>query len=150
VKKLVGIVILGLLLSGNAFGQSMVSLKTYVEKNKNDENYLDYIFYRCSAAYTYAGRSTKDKQIQNEIILVASSIHIYRAKVLMKTMGLTIDSAFKRVDDHITLIHQLYINDGYEYHAKTGDYLAPYIKEDLLVCRELLEPVMKDILKHTK
>ena len=149
-KKIILITLISLLFCVNAFSQSMVSLRTYVAKNTNDENYLDYIFYRCAAAFTYMGRTTKDKNIQEEIILIASSIHVFRTKVLMKLMDLSEDAAFERIDEHITLIHQLYIKDGYEYHAKTGDYLAPYIKEDLLVCREVLNPMMEDILKYSR
>ena len=61
-KKLLGIIVLGLLLSGNAFGQSMISLRAYVEKNKNNKDYEYYIYYRCTAVYTYATRSTTDEE----------------------------------------------------------------------------------------
>ena len=65
-KKLLGIVVLGLLLSGNAFGQSMISLRAYIEKNKNNKDYEYYIYYRCTAVYTYAARSTTDEELQYE------------------------------------------------------------------------------------
>ena len=142
--------VLGLLLSGNAHGQSMVSLKTYMEKNYNDKDFIYYTYYRCTAVFNYARRSTTDEELQNKFKEAANAIMSFSMKVLSKNMKLDAEIAIQRVSDHVELIHKNYIKDGYEYHAKTGNYLAPYMKSDLLICKELFEPIMKDILNQNQ
>ena len=149
-KKLLGIVVLGFLLSGNAFGQSMVSLKTYMEKNHNDEDFAYYTYYRCTAVYSYATRSTTNEELRNKLSQYSRAIMSFSMKALSREMKLDPETAIQRVSDHVELIHKIYIKDGYEHHAKTGNYLAPYIKTDMMTCKEAFEPIMKDILKQAE
>jgi len=146
-KKLLGIVVLGLLISTSSFSQSMVSLKTYMEKNYNDKDFIYYTYYRCTAVFNYARRSTTDEELRNKFKEAANAIMSFSMRVLSKNMKLDAEIAIQRVTDHVELIHRNYIKDGYEYHAKTGSYLTPYMKSDLLICKELFEPIMKDILE---
>ena len=146
-KKLLGIAVLVFFLNTNSFGQSMVSLKTYMEKNYNDKDFIYYTYYRCTAVLTYARRSTTDEEIRNKLEEAAKAIMSFSMRVLSKNMKLDAEIAIQRVTDHVELIHKKYIKDGYEYHAKTGNYLSPYMKSDLLICKELFEPIMKDILE---
>ena len=146
-KKLLGIVVLGLLISTSSFSQSMVSLKTYMEKNYNDKDFIYYTYYRCTAVLNYTRRSTTDEEIRNKLEEAAKAIMSFSMRVLSKNMKLDAEIAIQRVTDHVELIHRNYIKDGYEYHAKTGSYLTPYMKSDLLICKELFEPIMKDILE---
>ena len=149
-KKFLSILVLGLLLSGNAFGQSMVSLKTYMEKNYNDKDFAYYTYYRCTAVYTYATRSTTNEEIRNKLSQYSRAIMSFSMKALSREMKLDPETAIQRVSDHVELIHKIYIKDGYEHHAKTGNYLAPYIKSDMMICKELFEPIMNDILKQAE
>ena len=149
-KKLFGIVVLGLLLSGNVYGQSMVSLKTYMEKNQNDKDFVYYTYYRCTAVYNYATRSITDEELRDKLTEASRAIMSFSMKALSKSMKLDAETAIQRVSDHVELIHKIYVKDGYEHHAKTGNYLAPYIKSDMMICKELFEPIMKDILKQAE
>ena len=150
-KKLFStILVICYLLSGNAFGQSMISLRAYIEKNKNNKDYEYYIYYRCTAVYTYATRSTTDEELRKELMESSRAIMSFSMKALSRTMKLDTETAIQRVSDHVELIHEIYITDGYEHHSKTGSYLAPYMKSDIIICRELHGPVMEDILKQNK
>ena len=149
-KKLLSIIVLSLLFSGNAFGQSMVSLKTYMEENYNDKDFAYYTYYRCTAVYSYATRSTTNEELRNKLSQYSRAIMSFSMKALSREMKLDPETAIQRVSDHVELIHKIYIKDGYEHHAKTGNYLAPYIKSDMMICKELFEPIMKDILKQAE
>ena len=147
-KKLFLILVLCLVHGQNAFGQSMIDLKTYMEKNQNDKDFVYYTYYRCAAVYTYATRSITNKELRDMLDESASAIMTFSMKALSRAMKLDPEIAIQRVSEHVELIHNNYIKDGYEHHAKTGNYLAPYMKSDMLICKELFEPIMEDILKQ--
>ena len=146
-KKLFLTILFTLVLSGGAFSQSMIDLKTYMEKNQNDKDFVYYTYYRCTAVYNYATRSTTDEELQEKLRQTSAAIMSFSMEALSKEMKLDAETAIQRVTDHVELIHKNYIHDGYEYHAKTGDYFEPYMKSDLILCNELFQPIMKDILK---
>ena len=147
-KKLLFIFLITLFLNESVFGQSMISLKTYMEKNQNDKDFVYYTYYRCTAVYNYATRSTTDEELRDKLSQASRAIMSFSMEALSKEMKLDADTAIQRVTDHVELIHKNYIKDGYEHHAKTGSYFEPYMKSDLIVCNELFEPIIKDILKQ--
>lgn len=118
-----------------------------MEKNQNDKDFVYYTYYRCTAVYNYATRSTTDEELQEKLRQTSAAIMSFSMEALSKEMKLDAETAIQRVTDHVELIHKNYIQDGYEYHAKTGDYFEPYMISDLILCNELFQPIMKDILK---
>ena len=63
-KKVLGIIILGLLLSGNAMSANLKPLTQYAEENKNsmnDPTVLSYLLTRCGAFYTFVSAITYEK-----------------------------------------------------------------------------------------
>ena len=146
-KKLLLTILFTLVLSGGAFSQSMIDLKTYMEKNQNDKDFVYYTYYRCTAVYNYATRTTTDEELRDKLKQASAAIMSFSMEALSKEMKLDADTAIQRVTDHVELIHKNYIQDGYEYHAKTGSYFEPYMKSDLIICNELFQSIMKDILK---
>ena len=147
-KKLLGIVVLGLLLSSNAYAGSMIPLKQYIEEN---EQYLEdpitytYILKRCSALYLYVATITKDK----DQTLASAYLEFYRklsleaAQILKEKMDWTEDVAGKSVIKDLDKMVKYYSEDGQDSYARTGAYTENnYIGEDLRVCKIVIENKM--------
>ena len=87
-KKLLGILVLGLILCNISFAQSLKPLQKYIDENANSINdpvVVSYMLKRCGAVYIFASAITRDTsidkaevmgRISNEAILNAGMILI--------------------------------------------------------------------------
>ena len=146
-KKLLAIVVLGLLLSGNAYSQSMISLKKYIQENDNyasDPITLTYVLKRCSAAYIYAASITKDSSNPENLLKAFRTTFNFAAKILMKKMNWTEEVTAKSLKTDIDNMMKYLEKDGNESFAKTGQYMMNnYIGGDLKICKGIVEAINK-------
>ena len=113
-KKLLLTILFTMVLSGGAFSQSMIDLKTYMEKNQNDKDFVYYTYYRCTAVYNYATRSPTDEELQEKPRQTSAAIMSFSLEALSKEMKLDAETAIHRVQEHVELIHKNYIKDRYD------------------------------------
>ena len=146
-KKLLGIVVLGLLLSGNVYGQSMISLKKYANENKSDlEDPIvqTYILKRCGAAYLYAASITKskDQATANSLIKAYDKVAVFAGRILMSTMNWTAETAAESLEKDMDNMLKFYDQDGSNSFARTGVYMMDnYIGDDLKYCKGIVEAI---------
>ena len=132
-----------------SYSQSMISLKNYIEDNKE---YLGtpityaYILKRCASVYSYAGSIYKDanKQKSEQFLLLYKNITFAVTKMLMEQMNWTAEVAGERVLNDMKNMKKYYEIDGNDSFARTGKYMVNnYIVEDFLVCKTLVENLNK-------
>jgi len=143
-KKLLGIIVLGLLLSGNASAQSMITIHKYLQDNVNyleDSITLTYLFNRCSAAYIYAAEVTKDKMpnASNKFGEAAGVSYNFSNELLIRDMKYKPKDASKKNKEEINSMFDYYSKDGKDLYARTGKYMEnSYISLDLQSCNTLM------------
>tara|TARA_B100001175_G_C18952889_1_gene376863 strand:- start:22 stop:468 length:447 start_codon:yes stop_codon:yes gene_type:complete len=146
-KKLLGILFLGLLLSGNVYGQSMISLKKYANENKSDlEDPIvqTYILKRCGAAYLYAASITKskDQATADSLIKAYDKVAVFAGRILMSTMNWTAETAAESLEKDMDNMLKFYDQDGSNSFARTGVYMMDnYIGDDLKYCKGIVEAI---------
>ena len=143
-KKLLGIVVLGLLLSGNALAQSMISISKYIQKNsQNSKDPITqvYVTTRCSAVYLYMFTLKKDvdPETAEKFVKAYEDLFSSAAKVLVKYANLDLETASNKVTTDIDNMMKYYIQDGQDFFARTGTYVMNnYIGDDLRFCKKLM------------
>ena len=148
-KKLLGIFVLGLMLSGNAYPQSMISIKDYLEENNEfikDPIVFSYVLKRCGAAYLYASAITidKDKKTAESLSNAYEEVSLFAVNLLMKEMGWSQEEATKSLFKDIANMGKYYEKDGSDSFARTGSYMMNnYIGEDLRACKQIVEAIIK-------
>ncbi|AEA81455.1 hypothetical protein SAR11G3_00980 [Candidatus Pelagibacter sp. IMCC9063] len=147
-KKLFSlIVVLGLLLGGNAYSQSMIALKKYIQENDNyasDPITFTYVLKRCSAAYIYATSITKDSSNPENLLKAFRITFNFAAKILMKKMNWTEEVTAKSLKTDIDNMMKYLEKDGNESFAKTGIYMMNnYIGGDLKICNGIVRAINK-------
>tara|TARA_B110000879_G_C10827080_1_gene376379 strand:- start:97 stop:543 length:447 start_codon:yes stop_codon:yes gene_type:complete len=144
-KKLLGIVVLSLLLSGNVMSANLKPLVQYVEENKDsmaDPTVSSYLFTRCGAFYTFVSAITYEKNRELADTLQKNSIKLLslNAQLMMAQFDRTADEAFKSTDDVHKRMSEFYKEDGQEFFAKTGEYISGTpLQGDLNICNDLLK-----------
>ena len=147
-KKLLGIVVLGLLLSGNANSQNLKPLKDYLkqnEDNSSDPAFMFYITTRCASNYSYAatlflkkGFKDHSKNFQD----ISVRLKVVATKLLINKNGYLDDEAVKTVLESTNDINDRYFKDGKEHYSKTGSYInGSYIENDMNICKQLNETI---------
>ena len=99
-KKILGIVVLGLMLSGNLMAANLKPLDQYVEENKdymNDPTVASYLFTRCAAFYTFVAAITikKNEKLADKFTAYSTGLSVLNAKHMMKQFDHTAEDAFK-------------------------------------------------------
>ena len=144
-KKVLGIIILGLLLSGNAMSANLKPLTQYAEENKdsmNDPTVLSYLLTRCGAFYTFVAAITfeKNSELSDTFQKYSTKLLTYNALHMMKKFNRNEDEAFKSTNDAHKMMSKYYKEDGQEFFAKTGEYLSGTpLQGDLDVCSTIIK-----------
>ena len=142
-KKILGVIILSLLLSGNVFAMEMSSIEKYLSDKKPDDYAATiYSMIRCSALNQYfsliilsGGKksSTENKfdKRSEKFALVSSQLDSKMSgREFKKSATMVFDVRFKTFD--------LYLKDGEENWVRTGSKFSDsYIDEDRLFCEDL-------------
>ena len=121
--------VLGLLLSGNAYAESLKPLSEYVEENQDnsdDPAFMFYITTRCAANYNYGATlllkqelKTQSKNFQD----ISVRLKVVATKLLINKNGYSDDEAVKAVLESTNDINDRYLKDGKEHYSKTGSYI---------------------------
>tara|TARA_B110001454_G_C12506930_1_gene345114 strand:- start:167 stop:616 length:450 start_codon:yes stop_codon:yes gene_type:complete len=147
-KKLLGIMVLGLLFCGSANSESLKPLSEYVEENQDnsdDPAFMFYITTRCASNYSFGatlflnkGLEVESKNFQD----ISVKLKVVATKLLTNKSGYTNDEAVKAVLENTEDIYDRYIKDGKEHYSKTGSYInGSYIEDDLSICKKLNETI---------
>ena len=101
-RKVWGILIVGLLWCNVSAAQSMIPLKKYVIDNSQyveDPITLTYVLKRCGAAYLYAATITKDKdqKISEQFTKAYGKVTMFAGQVLMEGMNWSEEVASKSI-----------------------------------------------------
>ena len=144
-KKLLGIVVLGLLWCNISFAQSLKPLQKYIDENANSINdpvVVSYMLKRCGAVYIFASAITKDtdkdtaeamRRISNDAILNAG-------KILIEKLKWSKEESTKSLETDLTKMVEYYKKDGSDFFARTGLYMQDnYIADDVYICGELMK-----------
>jgi hypothetical protein len=145
-KKLLSIVVLGLLWCNIGFSKSMMSLNQYIVKNDNwtkDPISLVYVFKRCGAVYFYASAVTsKDAKVKKKLENTSDLALKFAYEVLMEQKNIKSTEASEIIDNALDNMILKYSQDGNDYYASTGNYTSNnYIGKDLNLCKEIIEAV---------
>ena len=147
IKKLLSIIALGLLLSGNANSASMISIQKYIKNNSgylNDTTTKTYVLKRCAASYLYYAGITKDN-FPKKSQLIANDykkVLIFTGDILIDEMQWTAEVTAMSLNTDIGNMWKYYEKDGNDSFARTGDYIVGnYIGEDILFCKEVVKNI---------
>lgn len=144
-KKLLVIVVLGLLCFNTSFAQSLKPLQNYIDENAdtiNDPVVLSYMLKRCGAVYIFASAITKDKsEEQAEIFGKVSNEALFNAgRILIEKLEWSEDEASKSLRTETTKMVEYYKKDGTDFFARTGLYMKDnYIGDDLFICNNIIQ-----------
>ncbi len=146
-KLFLSILVLGLLLGGNANSASMISIQEYI---KNNSNYLNdtttktYVLKRCAASYLYYAGITKDNFPKKSQLIANASrkIMIFTGDILINELQWTAEVAAKSLETDIDNMWEYYEKDGNESFARSGNYiLGNYIGQDIKFCEEVVKKI---------
>jgi hypothetical protein len=144
-KKLLALIVLGLLLSENAFAQSMISISKYIQKNsQNSKDPIAqvYISKRCSAVYLYMFTLTevRDPKTAENYVKAYEDLFFSAAKILVKFGNLDLETASNEVSKDLDNMMKYYIKDGEDYFIRTGTHVMDnYIGDDLRFCKKVMD-----------
>jgi len=147
-KKLLGIVVLGLFLNGNAYSLNFnQKLSDYMEPNMGVTS-LIYVLNRCTGILTYNSimmfKENTDvglyyNQMSAEMMNLASKFYAKHNNV---SFDLALDINSKRMMQ----LDEYYRQDANEMFLKNGRYITGIVGEDLIFCEALHEDLKKDLL----
>ena len=146
-KKLLALIVLGLLITENAFAQSMISISTYIQKNSQkskDPITQVYVSKRCSAVYLYMFTLTevRDPKTAENYVKAYEDLFFSAAKILVKFGNLDLETASNEVSKDLDNMMKHYIKDGKDYFIRTGTHVIDnYIGDDLRYCKKLMKGI---------
>ena len=137
-KKLLGIVVLGLLLSGNAYAYNFKeTINQYSKVNEGNVATI-YVLTRCSALLSFTSAMIINESGQNKTSKIYkdySIIAIHTAtNVYLKHHGVSYDKARENLLERRMRLISFYREDAKELFLRNGSYLSGYIREDLETC----------------
>jgi len=148
-KKLLGIVVLGLLWSNVGFAANLKSLENYLQENKNyggDLTVLSYLTSRCAAFYNFSATITyqQDKDLSDRFVKLATEMNMLAMKALMKKLNNNSDDAASTVMANVKKMTEYYMKDGKDNFTRTGSYVqGSYIEGDAVICNQTYETLFK-------
>ena len=145
-KKLLGILVLSLLLSGNAYAKEMLSIEEYYKQHKKTEPAtLTYLGSRCSALFLLNSDLLKktDKEISDIYMRASSDTSFFAGEVLRTEFGHTEEEAIKNSFGNMLKMKALYEKDAQDNYVRTGQYiLGSYMEKDGIHCQKFHELVI--------
>jgi len=149
-KKLLLIVVLGLLLSGNAYALNFKeSIGEYEKKNAGVESQI-YVMNRCSAVFLFASIKlfeNNDLKKGKNFSDASGSMAKYATNILSKTRNIDFDSSFEEIFERTKILQRYYTEDSKELFLKNGKYFSGFILNDLGRCAQTLK-VLKEQLGY--
>jgi hypothetical protein len=137
-KKLLGILVLGVLLSGNAYAYNFKeTINQYSKVNKGNVATI-YVLTRCSALLSFTSAMIINESGQNKTSKIYTDYNIIAihtaTKVYLKHHGVSYDKARENLLERRMRLISLYREDAKELFLRNGSYLSGYIREDLETC----------------
>ena len=137
-KRLLGIVVLGLLICGNAFAFNFKEdIKTYSQKNEGVVSAI-YVLNRCSGLLTYTvamllnesgETNVAKKYMDNNLIIFDAAIKFHS-----KHHSVSYDKAREILTKKRSKLINFYRDDAEKLFLRNGSYLSGYILEDIKEC----------------
>ena len=149
-KKILGVIILSLLLSGNVFAMEMSSIEKYLSDKKPDDYAATiYSMIRCSALNQYFSlvilSGGKKSSTENKFDKRSEKFALVASQLDSKMSGSEFKKSATMVFDVRSKIFDLYLKDGEENWVRTGSkFSGSYIDEDRLLCEDLYLNNIKD------
>jgi len=144
-KKLFStILVLGLILVGNAYAGSLIPLNKYLQDNDEylqDPITITYVVNRCSAVYLYVGAITKkkDEKTANQFVDAHLKALRFSNEILIIQMNYSKKLASEKNIKDIDGMYSYYEKDGQDNFTRTGNYIQnSYIGEDVVKCNEIM------------
>ena len=136
-KKLLGIVVLSLFLSSNAFTFNFPqSLTEYKKQNLGTESDI-YMMNRCSAVFNWYGSYLiKSNDINNSSAFLKASSDMLEYSIIIysKTRNLDFNKSHKVMSDRLMSLINFYEEDSKKLFLQNGNYLSGHIMDDLGNC----------------
>ena len=147
-KKLLGMVVLCLLLSGNTYATNLKPLTQYIDemKGSDDPATLLYLVSRCAAYFNFAATITykTNKDLSDRFVNMATETNLSAMQILVKSLDHSEEDASAAVLSNVNKISNYYLADGKDNHAKTGSYIkGSYIEGDNKICNEIYSDYLK-------
>ena len=161
-KKLLAIIVLGLLWNSSGFTQD--SLQESFKKNNEEENVYN-ISYRCSGLYLFLVKkdyderliklNLKTKEEQNKFdneFFENNQNKVYASMFMMVSVGLdkkknlySIEDSAKLVVPQTTKWKSIYTNEAKKNFNNSGNYFSGgFIKKDFLFCEKAKDLIISD------
>ena len=144
-KRLLGIVVMGLLWCNVAFTFNFPqTLNQYSNENKGIVSSI-YILNRCSGALTYLSSMLLKEPDQKKTALIyldySNQSIDYASKLYSKHHNVTYAKASEINLERMMKLEQLYREDAKELFLKNGTYLSGHVFEDLQTCVSTLKSI---------
>ena len=146
-KKLLGIMVLGLLLSGNAYAYNFKeTINQYSLVNKGVVSTI-YILNRCSGLLTYTSSMMLKEPDQKEIALKyidLSTVSIDTAsKLYSKHHNVSYEQASEILFKRLIKLESFYREDAKELFLRNGSYLSGHVWDNFDTCITVIESILK-------
>ena len=144
-KKLLGILVLGLILCNISFAQSLKPLQKYIDENANSINdpvVVSYMLKRCGAVYIFASAITRDTSIDKAEVMgrISNEAILNAGMILIEKLKWSEEETTKSLQSDVTKMVEYYKKDGSDFFARTGFYIHDnYIGDDVYICGKLME-----------
>ena len=142
-KRLLGIVVLGLLICGNAYAFNFKEdIKTYSQKNEGVVSVI-YVLNRCSGLLTYTAamllnesgkKNVAEKYMDHSLIIFHTAINLHS-----KHHSVSYDKAREILTKKRSKLINFYRDDAEKLFLRNGSYLSGYILEDIKECKGTAE-----------
>jgi hypothetical protein len=143
-KKILVIIALSLLLSGNAFSFNFKqTLNDYKKQNTGVESDI-YMMNRCSAVFNWqASNLIKINDIETSKAYLGASEDMLKYSIIIysKTRNLDFESSKKAMSNRLLTLINFYNEDAKKLFLQTGNYLSGHIKDDLGNCAATLKMI---------
>ena len=145
-KKLLGILVLGLLWCNVAHSKEMLSIEEYYKQHKKTEPAtLTYLGSRCSALFLLTSNLIKetDKKMSDIYMRASSDTSFFAGEVLRTEFGYTEREAIESSVKNMFKMRALYEKDAQDNYVRTGQYiLGSYMEKDAIHCQKFHELVI--------
>jgi len=135
-KKLLGIIVLGLLLSGNAYALNFNQNLGDYEKNNPGNTATIYVLNRCSGILNYASSQIFKKNTDTalKLNLTGAKFVNFSSLLYAKHNNTSTEDARNISLKRMMQLEKLYRQDAKEMFLKKGRYLSGVLKFDLEFC----------------
>ena len=135
-KKLLGIVVLGLLLNGNAYSLNFNQNLGDYEKNNPGNTATIYVLNRCSGILSYVTSLMlkEDTEAALKFNLMGSKFIKFSSLLIAKHNSTSLEDAKNISLNRMMQLEKLYRQDAKEMFLKNGKYLSGILKFDLQFC----------------